>query len=93
MSHASRRETRGVTSEADWRRVAQALLGDSVAAVTYVGLTYADPFSVEWSDLGQLVAAASQAAHSPELKNEDIYLGHDEVLVLFSDERASALGL
>lgn len=29
----------------------------------------------------------------PEPERDDIYLGHDEVVVLFSDERASALGL
>lgn len=42
-----------------------------------------------------IVAAAPREYElaRPSLSQEDIYLGHDEVLVVFSDERAGALGL
>lgn len=42
-----------------------------------------------------IVAAAPREYElaTPDLQHDDIYLGHDEVLVVFSDDRASALGL
>ena len=44
------RETRRVTTEAECRR-APSLIGEAITAVTYVGLTYDDPSTVEW-DVG-----------------------------------------
>lgn len=46
--------------------------------------------SVVW-----IVAAAPRdAAHATEdLYAEDVYLGHDEVIVVFGDERARLLGI
>jgi hypothetical protein len=39
---------RTVATEADCRQAASALLGESLARVVYVGLTYQDPDSIRW---------------------------------------------
>ena len=168
-----------MTGADELRRLADGLVGDAIAEVTYVGLTYDDPSSVAW-DFGDwhwpevaveltmrsgrtinaswgravddfqltlaegpvlwsgrtwsvtqhprwqpivgrevtragvsarddpvavrlatasaplwIVAAAPREYQlaTPDLGTDDVYLGHDEVIVVFTDQRARRIGL